>query len=84
MVEEAEKFKDEDNNSSSTYQITGLEKLRQDYQDRVEEQSYIEDRSQSVPYNFESKIDHSHNGFTWNENQTWPNIRISSKLVQVV
>jgi hypothetical protein len=64
---------DEDNNFSSTYEITGLEKLRQDYQDRIEERSLSEERSQSVPDNFESKIDHSYNGFTWNENQTWPN-----------
>ena len=68
-----EDSEDEDNNSSSTYELTGLEKLRQDYEDRVEQQSHIEERSQSVPYNFESKIDHSYNGFTWNENQTWPN-----------
>ncbi len=51
-----------DNNNNVEFEITGLEKLRQDY----------EDRSQSVPYNFESNIDHSHNGFTWNANQTWP------------
>ena len=54
---------DVNDNNNVEFEITGLEKLRQDY----------EDRSQSVPYNFESNIDHSYNGFTWNNNQTWPN-----------